>query len=179
MSSENVVGEGKEEVKEEQKKIDSATPEQWAEIDRIRQEWIDGQTVPIKLENARDAIVDIWKTMGKEAPIVVQVPGPFAAAEFYHMVKARHVANKCENNVFGDRRITNIAKEAVDSLQNSLSFSVLSKLPDDFFEKLQGRLFTRIKSHVQNYFQQNPFQQIKSLEHLITPEIMALPFSEI
>lgn len=56
----------------------TATPEQWQEIYRIRQKWIDMQTERVDLEAAKKAVATIWKKMGYDAPEVILVDGPIS-----------------------------------------------------------------------------------------------------
>lgn len=63
--------------------ITEATPEQWAEVEKIRQKWIDCQTRQIPFEEADAAVELMWKSMGKPKPQVFQVKGPIEMAKKY------------------------------------------------------------------------------------------------
>ena len=64
--------------------ITTATPEQWAQIDQIRQNCIDQQTEPISSEDCRKAVEDMWASLGKAKPRVIQVDGPFAMLSAFY-----------------------------------------------------------------------------------------------
>jgi len=60
------------------KKITTATPEQWSEIDRIRQWWIDQQTVQPDDKSVRQVVRDMWRRIpeASDDPVVVVLDSP-------------------------------------------------------------------------------------------------------
>jgi len=60
--------------------IDSATPEQWEEIARIRERWISSQTDQVEDSFIEDVVVRMWASMGHSPPKVEIVASPTAAA---------------------------------------------------------------------------------------------------
>jgi hypothetical protein len=62
-----------------QQKITSATPEQWAAIEKLKQECIDAQTDQYTDEEMINAVYAVWASMGLEKPLVLVAPSPWAA----------------------------------------------------------------------------------------------------
>ncbi len=63
------------------KRIESATPEQWAEVERIRQWWIDHQTTPSEYEAVKEAVFRMWSSIGHPDPQVLLCDSPKACID--------------------------------------------------------------------------------------------------
>lgn len=64
------------------KKITSATQEQWDEIERVRQRWVDEQTREVSFSEIVPAVHAVYKLLGddKPMPLVFLVDGPIEVA---------------------------------------------------------------------------------------------------
>lgn len=68
--------------------IDNATPEQWEQIEQIKQQCLESQTKQYPIEELRDAAARMWKMLGDEVePIVVQAPSPLAAVKWTAVIR--------------------------------------------------------------------------------------------
>lgn len=62
-------------------KIESATPEQWAEVGKIRQKWIDLQTYQSTGEEIRGAVRNMWRQIedASDDPVILIADSPLSA----------------------------------------------------------------------------------------------------
>lgn len=64
-----------------QEKITSATEEQWAQIELLKQKCIDAQTDQFTDEEIIEAVHEVWAAMGLEKPLVMVAASPWAAIQ--------------------------------------------------------------------------------------------------
>lgn len=81
---------------EPKKKIETATPEQWARIEEIRKQWIAAQADPIDLADVRVIVDAVWKRLGYGPPKIHVVESPKAA-----VIEAAKVLGKKPKEVVG------------------------------------------------------------------------------
>jgi len=101
-------------------KITTATQEQWNEVDRITQWWIDEQTVTQSDSDIQQAVADVWALMRLEAPLVIVVDSPLSCRIGWSVFAG--VVGKEDGRNTLDNTLDNALRNTLDNtLRNTLT----------------------------------------------------------
>lgn len=146
-------------AKDSKSKIESATPEQWQQIDELREEIIASQTDRIKIDDARAAVDMVWQRLGWKPPIVLQASSPIQAcaiyARFVYLMSSemKHPVTELLEHRFGSMmdllvaQLNRHASKADDKPVNvrapggRLTSKDIAKITTDMMHSLTGQMY--------------------------------------
>ena len=111
-------------------KITTATPEQWQQIEAVKERWIVRQSEKIPFQDCLSAVHEMWMAMKQEKPIVLQVDGPIALVTAYVMLRDQ------------------LDDQLDDQLHDQLRGQLRGQLPGQLHNQLDGQLDDQLRGQL-------------------------------
>lgn len=124
--------------------IKTATPEQWAQIDAIRERWLAEQTREVSYDDVVIAVHGLYKSLGKEKmPLVFQVDGPLDCAKAMVLL-----SNLVPMSLDGETTVfdTSLSDATHANLDLNVYTTLVQKLIGRFAHELTVKLGHKFKS---------------------------------
>ena len=138
-------------VTKEMNKINSMTPEQWAEVPRIVQRLIDLESQPIDEEAGRRWIGELYKAIGKNAPQVL----------FFDSPMAMHVAAAATKIELGDQLMEKLMDKLREKLGEKLRIQLRDQVGVQLWDQLMGQIGAKLWGQLMGQLRDRIMGQLK------------------
>jgi len=146
-------------------KITKATAAQWKKIESIKQKWISQQNRQIPFDEALRSVATMWKAMSKDAPLVLQVPGPIALAIVYQVISYSQLNSQLDsqlNSQLGNQLSSQLNRQLYNQLNSQLNSQLDRQLYNQLDSQLRNQLNRQLYNQLRNQLRNQLYNQLRN-----------------